>query len=95
MSGFVYIMASKKNGTIYVGVTSDLVRRVWEHREALVDGFTKEHNIKLLVHFERFDEIGAAISREKNLKKWNREWKVRLIEKANPNWSDLYASVCG
>ena len=88
-------MASKKNGTIYIGVTSDLVRRVWEHREAVIDGFTKEHDIKLLVHFERFDDISTAISREKQLKKWNRKWKVRLIEKANPNWNDLYDSICG
>ena len=95
MSGYVYIMASKKNGAVYIGVTSDLVRRVWEHKEGAVEGFTKTHAAKLLVHFEAFDDIKSAIVREKQLKKWNREWKLHLIEKHNPNWNDLYTSICG
>jgi putative endonuclease len=95
MGGWVYIMSNKMNGTLYVGVTSDLVRRVYEHRECLVDGFTKAHELKRLVYFEAYDEIGAAIQREKSLKRWSRAWKVELIQKLNPFWDDLFDQICG
>jgi putative endonuclease len=88
--GWVYIMTNRPNGTLYVGVTSDLARRVWEHREGVIDGFTKQHGLKRLVYVERYEEIQVAIQREKNLKHWSRTWKVTLILKTNPNWDDLY-----
>jgi putative endonuclease len=88
---WVYILASKPWGTLYVGVTSDLEARVYQHKNALLDGFTKKYDVKLLVHFEEFDEVGAAIHREKRLKKWPRGWKVNLIRTANPDWIDLAA----
>ncbi len=87
--GFVYILASKPHGTLYVGVTSDLSRRVGEHRRGDVEGFTKEHGVKRLVYFEAHDGIIDAIAREKQLKRWKRLWKIRLIEEANPMWRDL------
>ncbi|WP_117396213.1 GIY-YIG nuclease family protein [Maritalea myrionectae] len=95
MGGWVYIMSNKMNGTLYVGVTSDLVRRVAEHREGVVEGFTKDHELKRLVYFEAHDEIGAAIQREKSLKRWSRAWKVELIQKFNPFWDDLFDQICG
>lgn len=95
MGGWIYIMSNKMNGTLYVGVTSDLVRRVYEHREGLVDGFTKTHELKRLVYFEAYDEIGVAIQREKSLKRWSRGWKVELIQKFNPFWDDLFDQICG
>ena len=88
--GWVYIMTNRPNGTLYVGVTSDLVRRVWEHREGVTDGFTKQYGLKLLVYVERHEEILSAIQREKNLKHWSRAWKVKLILAQNPDWNDLY-----
>jgi putative endonuclease len=88
----VYILASHRNGTLYVGVTSHLAKRVWEHKEGFVDGFSKEHGVKLLVWYELHDTAESAIRREKQIKKWNRAWKLRLIEEANPYWNDLYAS---
>jgi putative endonuclease len=88
--GWVYMMTNRPNGTLYVGVTSDLARRVWEHREGLADGFTKRYGLKQLVYVERFDDIATAIQREKTLKHWVRAWKVRVVEKDNPNWDDLY-----
>ncbi|KAB2833579.1 MAG: GIY-YIG nuclease family protein [Candidatus Dadabacteria bacterium] len=87
---FVYIMASKKNGTLYIGVTNDLIRRVFEHRNDLVDGFTKKYGVRKLVYYEHTNDVGSAIQREKMLKKWNRPWKIELIEKVNPDWKDLY-----
>ena len=92
-SGFVYIMASRKNGTIYIGVTSDLAKRVWEHREGVVAGFTKKHGCKLLVWFEAFDDLGQARPRELQMKEWKRTWKVKLIEEKNLDWDDLYPSL--
>jgi putative endonuclease len=92
-NGYVYILASKKIGTLYVGVTSDLVRRVFEHREGFVAGFTKTHGIKMLVHFEIYENIEEAIRREKAVKKWNRAWKIELIEQTNPDWTDLYPEI--
>jgi putative endonuclease len=90
---YVYILASQRNGTLYIGVTNDIVRRAFEHREGLVPGFTKKYRIKTLVYFETFEDIGFAIEREKRLKKWNRAWKLELIEKLNPNWHDLYETL--
>jgi putative endonuclease len=86
----VYIMASRRNGTLYLGVTSNLPRRVYEHREELIEGFSREHGCKTLVWFEQHEEVGRAIDREKELKKWRRVWKLELIEKSNPQWRDLY-----
>ncbi len=91
----VYILASAKNGTLYVGVTSDLAHRVWEHREGMIPGFTKRYGVKMLVHSEQFDDIRDAIDREARLKKWKRRWKLELIEKTNPDWNDLYETILG
>ena len=90
---FVYILASEPYGTLYVGVTSNLAGRVYEHKEDLRDGFTKKYGVHALVWFEEYGEIQMAIAREKRIKKWNRDWKIELIEKANPTWSDLFAQV--
>jgi putative endonuclease len=89
----VYIMANAPNGTLYVGVTSDLVRRVAEHRTGSLRGFTSQYGIKRLVYFESHDDINAAIAREKQLKKWRRDWKIDLIEQKNPHWDDLYEAI--
>ncbi len=91
----VYIMASRRNGTLYIGVTSDLVKRVWEHREGVVDGFTKQYGVKTLVWYEQHGNAESAIMREKRLKKWNRQWKLMLIEGFNPTWRDLYPEIVG
>lgn len=90
---FVYIMASKSQGATYIGMTSDLSRRAYEHRNGLIDGYTKRFNIKTLVHYEIYDEVMLAIAREKKLKKWRRAWKLALIEKYNPQWNVLYPSL--
>ncbi|MFH1377324.1 MAG: GIY-YIG nuclease family protein [Planctomycetota bacterium] len=87
---YTYILSSKPNGTLYVGVSSDLVRRVYEHKHGMVKGFTKEYKVHDLVYFEETNDVMAAIEREKAIKKWKREWKIELIEKSNPNWTDLY-----
>ena len=87
------MLASKRNGTLYVGVTSDLVKRVYEHKNDFVDGFTKEHGVHVLVYFELHDDMQVAIEREKQIKKWNRAWKLALIEKVNPQWRDLYPDI--
>lgn len=92
--GSVYIMASRRNGTIYIGVTSDLPKRVREHREGLIEGFTKRYGCKMLVWFERHDTIEAAILRERQMKEWRRAWKLRRIEEMNPDWNDLFELVC-
>ncbi len=92
-SAFVYIMASRKNGTIYIGVTSDLIQRVYQHREGLVPGFTKRYGCKLLVWFEAHDDLQDARQRELQLKEWKRSWKVRLIEESNFEWDDLYSTL--
>jgi putative endonuclease len=89
----VYILASQPSGTLYVGVTNDLVRRVFEHREGLVRGFTKRYGIKMLVYFEQHETVIAAIQREKNIKHWSREWKIDLIVSKNPDWRDLYDEI--
>jgi putative endonuclease len=90
---YVYILASRIGGTLYIGVTNDLVRRVYEHKSKSVPGFTKKYDVARLVYYEVFDNIEAAIGREKQLKKWNRAWKIRLIEEKNPNWDDLYPAI--
>ena len=90
---YVYILASQRNGTLYVGVTSDLLRRVWQHKEGFVEGFTKQYGVKQLVWYESHESLEAAITREKQIKKWNRAWKIELIEGANPYWNDLYVGL--
>ena len=90
---YIYILASRKNGTLYIGVTNDLVRRVSEHKKGEVKGFTQKYHVNELVYFERYSMINDAIRREKQLKKWNRSWKIALIEKENPSWRDLYEGL--
>jgi putative endonuclease len=90
---YVYILASQPNGTLYIGVTNDLIRRVYEHREGLADGFTKRHGVKDLVYYEIHDRVEQAIQREKNMKHWSRAWKINLIERENPLWTDLWSSI--
>ena len=89
----VYNLANRPYGTIYIGVTTDVVRRVWEHKNGFVDGFTKRHHVHMLVHMEFHGSIEDAIVREKRLKKWRRDWKINLIEQSNPQWLDLYSEV--
>jgi putative endonuclease len=86
---YVYIFASKRNGTLYIGITNDLARRVYEHKSGLIKGFTKKYSVNKLVYFESTNDVNAAILREKRLKKWKRQWKIELIEKLNPDWNDL------
>jgi len=92
---YVYVLASKRNGTLYIGVTNDLVRRVFEHKEGVVPGFTKKHGTKTLVYFEQFPDPATAIQREKTMKFWPRQWKINKIEEANPRWRDLYNEIVG
>ncbi len=87
---YVYILASKRNGTLYVGSTDDLISRVYQHKEKLIDGFTKRYGVDKLAHYEIYDDRDSALWRERQLKKWNRAWKIRLIEENNPHWKDLY-----
>ena len=89
----VYILASKYNGTLYIGVTSNLVKRIWQHKNNVVEGFTYKYNVHLLVYFEQYDSIVDALVREKQLKTWQRSWKIKLIEQKNPQWRDLYAEI--
>ena len=91
--GFIYIMTNRRNGTLYVGVTSDLVRRCYEHRNGLIRGFTKQYDLKQLVYFEQHDDIRSAIQREKTIKHWPRAWKARLIHGQNPEWRDLFDTL--
>ena len=90
MTYYVYILASKKNGTLYIGVTSNLIKRVHEHKQDLVEGFTKKYRVHNLVYYEQTESIESAIIREKQLKNWKKKWKIELIEKQNPDWRDLY-----
>jgi putative endonuclease len=92
-SSYVYILASSLNGTLYIGVTSNLIKRVWQHREGVVEGFSKRYGVKDLVWYEVHSEIAEAILREKQIKKWDRRWKIELIQKSNPRWRDLYADI--
>ena len=89
--GYIYILTNKAFGTLYIGVTSHLIQRIWQHREHLVEGFTKQHNLTCLVYYEEHESIEAAILREKQMKKWNRNWKCRQIMEMNPDWEDLYS----
>ena len=89
----VYILASKYNGTLYIGVTSNLIQRIWQHKNDLVEGFTEKYGVHSLVYFELHGDMPTAIQREKQLKKWNRQWKIDLIEKTNPTWKDLWAEI--
>lgn len=91
--GFTYILASDKNGTLYIGVTSDLAKRVYEHQNGMTKGFTKKYKVNRLVYYETFEDITAAIEREKELKRLNRDWKIQLIEENNPDWADLSKGV--
>jgi len=91
--GWVYILTNKRNGTLYVGVTADMARRAWEHREGIVEGFSKRYGLKQLVYVERHEEITDAIRREKRMKSWPRAWKINLIREANPDWNDLYQTL--
>ncbi len=95
MPYYTYILASRKNGTLYIGMTNDIARRAWEHKEELVKGFTKKHVVKRLVHVEMYEDVNDAILREKRLKKWDRAWKIQLIEQENPEWDDLYETING
>lgn len=90
---FVYILASKQNGTLYIGITNHLTRRTLEHKLRLIDGFTKKYNVHILVYYEIYTDIKEAIHREKQLKWWKRSWKIKLIEETNPNWKDLYEKI--
>lgn len=93
MQPCVYILESERNGTLYIGVTSNLVKRVWEHKSDFVDGFTKQHQVHDLVWYETSESMESAITREKQLKEWKRQWKIELIEKFNPYWNDLYETI--
>ncbi|OJW50579.1 MAG: hypothetical protein BGO67_05755 [Alphaproteobacteria bacterium 41-28] len=90
MPSYIYILASKRNGTLYTGITSDLPKRIYQHKEKMFGGFTDKYNVNLLVYYEVYDDILDAIAREKRLKRWRRSWKLELIEKMNPQWDDLY-----
>jgi putative endonuclease len=90
---WVYILSSKRNGALYIGVTSDLAQRVWQHKNKMVEGFTLKYNVDKLVYCEPFADAESAIAREKQMKKWKRNWKVRLIEEGNPEWKDLYEEI--
>ena len=92
---YVYLLASKPYGTLYIGVTSDLLARLWQHREKMAEGFTKRYNVTQLVWYEAHEDIRAAIKREKQLKEWKRVWKIELIQKTNPHWRDLFDDIVG
>jgi putative endonuclease len=94
VSFFAYIVASKRNGTLYTGMTDDLIRRVWQHRTGVIPGFTKKYGVKILVWFEQHETRESALTRERQIKKWNRAWKLQLIEQCNPNWRDLWDEIC-
>jgi len=90
----VYILSSKRNGTLYVGVTSNLIQRIWQHRNGKIEGFTEKYRVYNLVYYELHSEMAAAILREKQIKKWKRDWKINLIESFNPGWKDLWHKIC-
>lgn len=93
MSYFVYILTNKRNGTLYTGVTNDLIRRVYEHKTNSIEGFSKKYSTHTLIYYEEFSDINTALGREKQLKKWKRLWKLKLIESLNPNWDDFYEKI--
>ncbi len=90
MAFFVYILANRRNGTLYIGMTDDLVKRIWQHRNDIIPGFTQRYDVKILVWYERHESRKSAFARERQMKKWNRAWKLELIEKTNPDWRDLW-----
>lgn len=90
---YIYILASKKNGTLYIGVTTDFKKRIWQHKEKIIEGFTKQYDVHNLVYYEMYDDYWEAANREKRMKKWNRDWKIKLIEKENAAWLDLYDTL--
>lgn len=90
---YVYILASRRNGTLYTGITSNLAQRIWQHKQNMIEGFTKKYDVKVLVYYEVHDNAESAITREKRIKKWRRSWKLRLIEDKNPHWKDLYEGI--
>jgi len=90
---YVYILASKRNGTLYIGVTSNLIKRIYQHKNGFVNGFSEKYDVHMLIYYEQFSSIYSAISREKQLKHWRRKWKLELIERNNPNWRDLYFDI--
>ena len=92
---YVYILANKRNGTLYIGMTNDLQKRVYEHKNDLIKGFTQKYNVHNLVYYETFNNVWETIAREKQMKKWNRQWKSDLIEESNPKWKDLYDEAVG
>ena len=92
---YVYMLASKRNGTLYIGVTNDLIRRVYEHKQGLLKGFTKKYNVRRLVFYEETNDVESAITKEKQMKKWKRQWKIDLIQENNPEWEDLYNKITG
>ena len=94
-AAYVYILSNKPYGTLSVGVTSDLIKRVWQHKEGLVEGFTKQHGLKWLVWYEQHASMIEAIAKEKRIKKWHRDWKVNLVQSMNPEWNDLYSGIVG
>jgi putative endonuclease len=89
----VYILANKRNGTLYTGITSNLIQRVWQHKNNIIEGFTQKYNVKTLVFYEVHDNVESAIAKEKRIKKWRRAWKLQLIEKMNPQWNDLFEEI--
>lgn len=93
MNYFIYILASKKNGVLYIGVTNNLIKRIYEHKYEFTKGFTSKYHVNKLVYFEMTSDVNSAIKREKQIKKWNRQWKINLIEKSNPEWKDLYSGI--
>jgi putative endonuclease len=93
MAFYVYILASKRNGTVYVGMTDDLVKRVWQHRNNIIPGFTKQYGVKSLVWYEAHESRESAFTRERQIKKWNRDWKLKLVEQTNPTWRDCYDEI--
>jgi putative endonuclease len=93
MSFFVYILASRRNGTLYAGITDDLVRRIWQHRNGVIPGFTEKYGVKMLVWYELHESREAALTRERQIKKWNRKWKLQTIEQMNPAWRDLWDDI--
>ena len=95
MSYYIYIVTNKPNGVLYIGVTNDLIRRTFEHKNHLAKGFTSKYNLEILVWFEQTEDVNAAIAREKQLKNWHRKWKIDLIGQKNPSWQDLYQSIVG
>ena len=92
---YVYILANRRNGTLYIGVSNDILRRTWEHKSDLAAGFTKKYGVHILVWYETYSDISTAIAREKRMKRWNRDWKIALIEKTNSGWNDLYETLLG